>query len=627
MLATPLEMKKAGLYMVDADAHAAALALASLAVLHPLEDVSGSEALLDYPAAPYYDVYHDLNSRFGKISGFLKKPLKAPVVSDELVTLDQLQSLDRQLKDLWARISALEEQSRRQNEKVGAIRQLSNSLQKFSSLDLDLGRLRRHGQFLRIVVGTVPAENFGQLRRALSLTQFMIKTFYSSEGSEHVVVFGPSQQRDEVGDLLQSADFRELTVPQEFSGSPVQLQADLDRQIEQAQAQLQQLRRALSELIDENRATLQSAQVLLLQARPYASLATVLRGKGGLVYLQGWVPAHRDDEIRRRLGEQLQFPFQLEFAEPEQQEFDNVPSLLEKSWLLRPFQGLVKNFGMPGYREVDPSGLFALSYVLMFGMMFGDIGHGAVIALASLFFLRRFPGVTIVGVLAGLSSMLFGWVYGSLFGYEHVVPPLWMSPMHDPVQVLLLAVLWGAGFIVIANLLAIRNFIAAGQLEQALYSGKGVAGLVFYLAAFHAAYQVAFNGRFGLLESITVMAPLAVIVGFQWRQSSGGLVERILVVFIEGLEHIISNVSGTLSFLRVAAFSLNHIALAAAVFAIAGMLDSFGHGVTVLLGNLFIIVLEGAIVAIQCLRLEYYEGFSRFFSGKGRAFEPLKFET
>jgi V/A-type H+-transporting ATPase subunit I len=627
MLTTPLEMKKAGLYMVDADAHAAALALARLAVLHPLEDVSGSEALQDYPAAPYYDVYHDLNSRFGKISGFLKKPLKAPVVSDELVTQDQLQSLDRQLKDLWAKISALEEQSRRQNEKVGAIRQLSNSLQKFSSLDLDLGRLRRHGQFLRIVVGTVPAENFGQLRRALSLTQFMIKTFYSSEGSEHVVVFGPSQQRDEVGDLLQSADFRELTVPQEFSGSPAQLQADLDRQIEQAQAQLQQLRHALSELIDDNRATLQSAQALLRQARPYASLATVLRGKGGLVYLQGWVPAHRDDEIRRRLGEQLQFPFQLEFAEPEQQEFDNVPSLLKKSWLLRPFQGLVKNFGMPGYREVDPSGLFALSYVLMFGMMFGDIGHGAVIALASLFFLRRFPGVTIVGVLAGLSSMLFGWVYGSLFGYEHVVPPLWMSPMHDPVQVLLLAVLWGAGFIVIANLLAIRNFLAVGQLEQALYSGKGVAGLVFYLAAFHAAYQVAFNGRFGLLESITVMAPLAVIVGFQWRQSSGGLVERILVVFIEGLEHIISNVSGTLSFLRVAAFSLNHIALAAAVFAIAGMLDSFGHGVTVLLGNLFIIVLEGAIVAIQCLRLEYYEGFSRFFSGKGRAFEPLKFET
>jgi len=95
------------------------------------------------------------------------------------------------------------------------------------------------------------------------------------------------------------------------------------------------------------------------------------------------------------------------------------------------------------------------------------------------------------------------------------------------------------------------------------------------------------------------------------------------------IEHIEADiiVSGTLSFLRVAAFSLNHIALATAVFAIAGMMDSFGHWVTVVLGNIFIVVLEGAIVAIQCLRLEYYEGFSRFFSGEGKAFEPLRLET
>jgi V/A-type H+-transporting ATPase subunit I len=95
---------------------------------------------------------------------------------------------------------------------------------------------------------------------------------------------------------------------------------------------------------------------------------------------------------------------------------------------------------------------------------------------------------------------------------------------------------------------------------------------------------------------------------------------------IEGLEFVISNVSATLSFLRVAAFTLNHIALASAVFAIAAMLGSFGHWVAVLLGNVFIIVLEGAIVAIQCLRLEYYEGFSRFFSGKGRPYVPLKID-
>jgi len=627
MWQTPLAMEKVSLYMVDEDAQQAAMTLARMAVMHPLEAQTNDRGLQDYPAAPYFSVYHELNSRFGKIAAYLKAPINQAVAATGIVTLDELQSLDEQLKELWARVSELEEQTRRQNEKMIITRQLSSSLQKFASLDLDLSRLRRRGRFLRIAVGTVPAVNFDQLKRALSLTNFMINRFYSSEGIDHVVVFGSSQQQEDMHDVLDSADFRGLNVPQEFSGSPSQLQADLNRQIEQEIKALNELKDKLTELLSSHMPVLQNAHDLLLQAGPYASLATVLRGKGGLVFLQGWVPAQRDQEIRKELERDLKFPFHVEFSAPEQKDFDVVPSLLKKSWLLKPFQALVRNFGIPSYREVDPSGLFALSYILMFGMMFGDIGHGAVIVLASLLLWKRFPGVTIVGVLAGFSSIFFGFVYGSLFGYEHVVPPLWMSPMHDPIKILLVAVLWGAGFILIANLLAIRNYIASGLPEQALFSGKGVAGLCFYLAAINASYQLFANNRFSWLEGLLLLLPMAVILQFQWRQASGGLMERVLVVLIEGLEHIISNVSGTLSFLRVAAFSLNHVALAAAVFAIAGMMDALGHGITVVLGNIFIIVLEGAIVAIQCLRLEYYEGFSRFFSGKGKAFEPLKIET
>jgi len=627
MWSSPIAMEKVSLYMVDVDAQRAAMTLAQMAVMHPLESQAGDQELQDYPAAPYFSVYHDLNSRFGKIAAYIEAPFEQSATTTGIVTLDELQGLDAQLKELWAQVSRLEEQLRRQNERINATRQLAGSLQKFSSLDLDLARLRRRGKFLRIVVGTVPAVNFDQLKRALSLASYMINRFYSSEGIDHVVVFGSSELAEEVHDVLNSADFRGLKIPEEFSGSPSQLQADLNRQIAQENKIEGELKRELSGLLSAHMPVLQRAHDLLILARPYASLATVLRGKGGLVFLQGWVPARRDREIKGKLERDLQFPFHVEFSAPEQNEFDSVPSLLKRSWLLRPFQGLVRNFGIPSYREIDPSGLFALSYILMFGMMFGDIGHGAVIVLFSLALWRRFPGVTIVGTLAGMSSVFFGFVYGSLFGYEHVVQPLWMSPMHDPVRILLVAVLWGAGFILITNLLAIRNYIASGLPDQALYSGKGVAGMCFYLAACYAGFQSLAHGRFSWLEALLLLLPMAVILQFQWRQAEGGLMERVLVVLIEGLEHIISNVSGTLSFLRVAAFSLNHVALAAAVFAIAGMMDAFGHGITVILGNIFIIVLEGAIVAIQCLRLEYYEGFSRFYSGKGKAFEPLKIET
>jgi V/A-type H+-transporting ATPase subunit I len=113
-------------------------------------------------------------------------------------------------------------------------------------------------------------------------------------------------------------------------------------------------------------------------------------------------------------------------------------------------------------------------------------------------------------------------------------------------------------------------------------------------------------------------------MAYKWREVDAPLGERILVVFIETLETITGYVSNTLSFLRVAAFSLNHVALAIAVFTLAEMMDVTGHWITIVLGNIFILVLEGGIVTIQTLRLEYYEGFSRFFFGDGREFEPLK---
>jgi len=110
---------------------------------------------------------------------------------------------------------------------------------------------------------------------------------------------------------------------------------------------------------------------------------------------------------------------------------------------------------------------------------------------------------------------------------------------------------------------------------------------------------------------------------YKWEEAHATIGEKIIIVLVETLETVVGNVSNTLSFLRVAAFSLNHVALMLAVFALAEMMDTFGYWVMVVFGNIFILVLEGAIVTIQTLRLEYFEGFSRFYSGDGREFRPL----
>jgi len=627
MLSTPIAMKKITLTMMDVDSQRAAMTLARMEVLHPLSDHETQNTLPEFPVRPYYQVYHSLQSRYGKIKGYAHEKVKSAVSSEEIISLERLAEYDTKLKQVWIELSALEEELRRLKEQTNSQRQVAASLQKFVRLDLDLSRLHRSSHFLEIRVGTVPSQNLKKLQQALSLANFVINPFYAAEGSDYVIIIGSATHKEDVHGLLESADFHEINVPEEFTGSPANMQARLDQQLQDLSARIEEVNQKINRLIDENAEAIDTSAELLKWAKPFASLDNVLKGKGGLVSLQGWVPAQSCPQISAQLEQDLNFPFHLQFSAPTTEELGTVPTLLKHSRLLKPFEGLVNSFGIPSYTEIDPTNLFTLTYILMFGMMFGDVGHGLVIAFASLFLWRSYPSVTIVAVMAGLSSAFFGLVYGSIFGYEHVLHPLWMSPMEDPEKVLLYAVSWGAGFILVANILAIRNALVAGDKRLAFYSGRGLTGLLFYLALLYVAYELMVHATFGWFQATLLALPMMVILNYQWSHSSGSLSERILVVSIEGLEHLISTLSGTLSFLRVAAFSLNHIALAAAVFSIAGMLDTTGHWIAVVLGNLFIIVLEGAIVAIQCLRLEYYEGFSRFFEGKGKAFEPLKLET
>jgi V/A-type H+-transporting ATPase subunit I len=137
------------------------------------------------------------------------------------------------------------------------------------------------------------------------------------------------------------------------------------------------------------------------------------------------------------------------------------------------------------------------------------------------------------------------------------------------------------------------------------------------------------TGAADLAKPAAVLALLGIVTvaTFKWVETRAGWGERALVTAIETLETGINLFANTLSFMRVAAFSLNHVALALAIFTLANGLETAGHWFTIVLGNVVIIVLEGGIVAIQALRLMYYEGFSRFFSGDGVEFIPLRLQS
>ena len=347
------------------------------------------------------------------------------------------------------------------------------------------------------------------------------------------------------------------------------------------------------------------------------------RHQGNLSRLQGWVPAEDLHRIEKALLEKLPNPFVLESRDPTVEERPLVPSVMRHSRLLRPFSTLVTQYGVPRYGEGNPTHLFALTYVLMFGMMFGDVGHGAVILTAALAFQRRLGAFTPFGIAAGLASILFGFLYGSIFGYEHVLHAIWISPLTDPLYMLSVALFWGIGFITLVSLLNIANHLAQGDRIGALFANNGLLTLLLYVGMLGTGYSFYSKGSVGAFWAILTILALIGIFAHRLIEQEAPIGERILVAFIETFETITGYVSNTLSFLRVAAFSLNHVALAIAIFTMANMMGDTGHWVTVVLGNVFILVLEGLIVAIQVLRLEFYEGFSRFYAGDGKAFKPL----
>jgi len=225
---------------------------------------------------------------------------------------------------------------------------------------------------------------------------------------------------------------------------------------------------------------------------------------------------------------------------------------------------------------------------------------------------------------AGVSSMLFGFVFGSVFGVEEWLPALWMAPLHDPILMLKVALVWGILFVIVACLLGIYNRFAVGNVAGAFLAPHGIVNLTFYLGLLAGGWGLASDGAFGLGPTLAVVGSLLTLAVHQWRHLSGPTSEKIIIVLIETFDTVIVYLSNTLSFLRVSAFSMNHAALALAIFTLADMLGWFGSTLTLILGNLFILVLEGGIVMIQVMRLQYYEGFSRYFSGDGHIFAPLR---
>ncbi|MBK1644773.1 ATPase [Thiocapsa imhoffii] len=628
-------MKHVRLLVLTEDLPQASLALADLESFHPDPRPPQESRLVDAPGQAYREAYTQAHTRLEKIRKLIPITPRRGTEQVRVVELPELEALNAWLGVIWNEASEFEEELHRLDEQERLVREQQAALANFAHLNIDLGLLRNKTRFLNFYVGLVPRENLRQLEGAVSLADHILHVYMQEGEQAHVVIVGPTETKQgELSAVLEAAGFQNLPIPRELDRAPADLQHDLAvqrQEIERARAELQ---KRIAQWGTPLLARLRDARQTLILTEPLVTLDPSIRSAGHLAHLAGWVPARSVIRLRVRLEKALRHPFEMRVRRPSAAERPLVPTVPEKHWLLAPFALLVKQYGVPEYGEVDPTPLFAVTFVLMFGSMFGDFGQGAVIVFAAWQWRHKLGRFWPFGLLAGFSSMFFGILYGSFFGEEHLIPALWMNPLSDPLLMLRLAFGWGVLFLSLACLLAIYNRMAIGNWSGAIFGHHGVLNLVFYLAlitgglnvvqADGASGDATGMAAFGTMPLYLLSGSLAGLAWASWRKQQAPVGEKILVVFIETLETLIGYVSNTLSFLRVAAFSLNHVALSIAIFTLAGMMGTFGHILTIILGNLFVIVLEGGIVAIQVMRLQYYEGFSRYFSGNGHEFAPLR---
>ncbi len=308
----------------------------------------------------------------------------------------------------------------------------------------------------------------------------------------------------------------------------------------------------------------------------------------------------------------------------------------------------VEMYGLPNYEDIDPTPFVAFTYTLLFGMMFGDVGQGLILILVG-YLAAKLKGMKLgeIGIRIGISSTLFGFVYGSVFGDEHLLDPLYQSLFHleeKPIEVMggdfimpLLICAIAIGAVLILCSIAINMYIQCKHKNwgELLLSQNGVCGTVFYLALVGgAAAQVGFGiPVFSRMYVIClILIPLVLIFlkePIEQRMEGkkmfpDGFGAFATQSFFELFEVCLSFITNTISYLRVGGFVLSHAGMMLVVTLLMDMTSGAGSIVVAIFGNLFVMCLEGMIVGIQVLRLEFYEMFSRYFSGDGIAFQSLK---
>ncbi len=519
---------------------------------------------------------------------------------------------------------------------------MQNMLSIMEIIGTDLAAMEEL-RLIHIAVASVPWKTLPELEKALTEYPVIFHRCYLCKDTEFVCMAFASKYSKDIEKILNTHHGEIFQISQDLPHNVTEALHEVNNRIEKSHntettlnAELKKLGKSSQERLAALKET--SENILsLLQAK------NKILQSGHLATVKGFVPKEKLTRLRNQVDSTMKGNVLV--LENETPAPADPPTLVRHNRFVRPFEEITHLYGLPHYDEFDPTPIVAITFPLIFGLMFGDIGHGLVLLVGGLtigFLIKNQSGIkNVCWILAacGIGAIIAGFLFGEFFGVK-LFAPLWFDPFDNVLMFLIFSLFVGIIQIMSGLSLELVDYAFKRNISELLLTSipkiAFYAGSVYLIAQYHLNFSAWFRGPILFAVIPFLILIFANPLAHRILKTSGRWVEisREQKPFVERLfesgDLVTRLLSNTVSYTRILALLMAHYALILVTYVVAGLI---GNGsllgmvlgaIIIVGGNIFVIGLEGLIVFIHTLRLHFYEWFSKFYQGTGTPFSPFK---
>jgi len=582
-----------------------------------------------------------------------EQPVKIQVTAENWQTLlettsQRILTPKKEVDDINTSLSGLQEKTKQ-------LSHVKDMLKTIDKTKVDLVAMEEL-QLIHVAYATLPHKYFDELKKSLESFSLILHRYYLTKATDFIALAVPSKHGLDVEKMLKMHHAEIFAIPKELPHDVTQALNEVSNRLKENAQKEKAFTDSLNKLSKENRNLIAWKEII-------ENILTLLNAEkkilqsGRLATIRGFVPEKNFEALKINIRGMLGEKALVIRKEPVQNQ--DPPTKISNNRFIRPFEEITKLWGLPHYDELDPTPLIAITFPIIFGLMFGDIGHGLILLVGGLILAilikknQAIKNVCWIMVACGAAAITMGALYGEFFGKE-VFAPLWFSPFNNVFDFLIFSLAIGVAQITSGLALEMVNFLIKHNVIDAVFTS--IPKLAFYLGAVY--LIVVYKLNIGVWFSgplLLIIVPFVILVcgkpifislekmsfhtlaatpetehigektdvGNRQEISLG---ERIF----ESGDLVTRLLSNSISYTRILALLMAHWALLLAIYTIANLVGFASisalivSGIIILVGNVFVIGLEGLIVFIHTLRLHFYEWFSKFYEGTGTPFKPFK---